>query len=299
MALTLFVGSTGPAEATCTGPSGGVENCAGAGTQSDISYTAPGVTTLNVNTLTVDPSRISLTGTGSSPTPATEVQHYTCSTGNAADCTITPGTLATPSTPATAETCAVASGAPSGTTCVAPPATAAGGPSGNSGPTLNVTYSQPGASTNVSGSGAVVAAGTIGVVGASNGSRGGNGSNGYVFSNGGDGGNGADGGTVTVTVTGAVQTSNNCVLPTACPNAGIVASSVGGDGGDGGDAKGISSNAGDGGLGGVGGNATVSFSGGAAKPSATIRLAPSRSARLATAAMAAMAAAWSSDTGGG
>jgi len=29
MALTLFVGSTGPVETTCTGPSGGVENCAG------------------------------------------------------------------------------------------------------------------------------------------------------------------------------------------------------------------------------------------------------------------------------
>ena len=84
MALALFVGSTGPAEATCTGPSGGVENCAGAGTQSDISYTAPGVTTLNVNTLTIDPSRISLTGSGASPAAATEVQHYTCSTGNAA-----------------------------------------------------------------------------------------------------------------------------------------------------------------------------------------------------------------------
>ncbi|BCG73009.1 outer membrane autotransporter barrel domain-containing protein [Mesorhizobium sp. 113-1-2] len=262
MALTLFVGSTGPAKATCTGPSGGVETCAGAGTQSDISYTAPGVTTLNVNTLTIDPSRISLTGSGASPSAATEVQHYTCSTGNAADCVITPEKPAQNGNPAVAESCAVASGAPSGTSCVAPPVKAAGGPSGNSGPTLVVNYYQPTANTNTPNSGAVIATGTIGVLGASNGSRGGNGSNGYVFSDGGDGANGADGGVITVNVDGAIRTSNNCVLPTACPNAGIVASSVGGDGGDGGDAKGISGDAGDGGLGGSGGNATVNFNSG-------------------------------------
>ncbi|WP_027036867.1 autotransporter outer membrane beta-barrel domain-containing protein [Mesorhizobium ciceri] len=268
MAFVLLVSSTDPARAACVAAGGNVENCTDAiPSPADLSFTAPGTTTLNVNTLTVDPSRISLTGTGSSPAPATEVQHYTCSTGNAADCTITPGTPASGNNPATAESCAVKSGAPSGTTCIAPPATAAGGPSGNSGPTLTVTYSQPGANANVSGSGAVIATGTIGVLGASNGSRGGNGSNGYVFSNGGDGGNGADGGTVTVNVTGAVRTSNNCVLPTGCPNAGIVASSVGGDGGDGGDAKGISGNAGDGGLGGVGGNATVNFNGGSVETS--------------------------------
>lgn len=262
MTLTLFVGSTGPAEATCTGPSGGVETCAGSGTQSDISYTAPGVTTLNVNTLTIDPSRISLTGSGANPAPATEVQHYTCSTGNAADCVITPEKPAQNGNPAVAESCAAASGAPAGTSCVAPPVKAAGGPSGNSGPTLVVNYNQPTANTNTPNSGAVIATGTIGVLGASNGSRGGNGSNGYVFSDGGDGANGADGGIVTVNVDGAVKTSNNCVLPTACPNAGIVASSVGGDGGDGGDAKGISGDAGDGGLGGSGGNATVNFNSG-------------------------------------
>ena len=265
MAFVLLVSSTDPARAACVAAGGNVENCTDAiPSPADLSFTAPGTTTLNVSTLTVDPSRISLTGTGSSPAPATEVQHYTCSTGNAADCTITPGTPASGNNPATAESCAVKSGAPSGTTCIAPPATAAGGPSGNSGPTLTVTYSQPGANANVSGSGAVIATGTIGVLGASNGSRGGNGSNGYVFSNGGDGGNGADGGTVTVNVTGAVRTSNNCVLPTGCPNAGIVASSVGGDGGD---AKGISGNAGDGGLGGVGGNATVNFNGGSVETS--------------------------------
>lgn len=261
MALTLFVGSTGPAEATCTGPSGGVETCAGAGTQSDISYTAPGVTTLNVNTLTIDPSRISLTGTGAAPSAPGEA-HYTCSTGIASDCTITLAVPANGSNPAQPEKCVVNSGATSGATCVAPPPVAAGGPSGNSGPTLVVNYNQPTANTNTPNSGAVIATGTIGVLGASNGSRGGNGSNGYVFSDGGDGANGADGGTVTVNVDGAVKTSNNCVLPTACPNAGIVASSVGGDGGDGGDAKGISGDAGDGGLGGSGGNATVNFNSG-------------------------------------
>ncbi|MBZ9997871.1 hypothetical protein [Mesorhizobium sp. BH1-1-4] len=255
MAAMLFIGPTGSAKAACVAASGNVENCTGA-PNADISYTAPGVTTLNVNTLTIDPSRISLTGTGAAPAdPSAGVQHYTCSSNDPARCTITPATPASNGHPATAESCA-------GPDCVAPPATAAGGPSGNSGPTLTVNYNQPAASTNTSGSGAVIANGTIGVLGSSSGSRGGNGSNGYVFSNGGDGHDGADGGSVTVNVTGAVQTSNNCVLPTACPNAGIVASSVAGDGGDGGDAKGISGNAGDGGLGGSGGTATANFNGG-------------------------------------
>ncbi|RUZ75064.1 hypothetical protein EN943_21825, partial [Mesorhizobium sp. M7A.F.Ca.US.006.01.1.1] len=219
MLAMMFIGLTGPAQATCVGPTGGVKDCTGAGTQPDINYNASdGVTTLNVNTLTIDPSRISLTGTGSAPAlPADGVQHFTCSSNDPALCTIHPAVPASGGNPAVAESC-------TGTACIAPPAKAAGGPSGNSGPTLTVNYNQPGADTNVSGSGAVIATGTIGVLGASNGSRGGNGSNGYVFSNGGDGHNGADGGAVTVNVDGAVKTSNNCVLPTGCPNAGIVAS---------------------------------------------------------------------------
>ncbi|RWE37382.1 MAG: hypothetical protein EOS78_15690, partial [Mesorhizobium sp.] len=262
MAVMLFIGATGPARAACVAAGGNVENCTGA-PNADISYTAPSVTTLNVNTLTINPSRVSLTGTGAAAQPPADgVQHYTCSTGNAADCVITPEKPAQNGNPAVAESCAVASGAPANTTCIAPPVKAAGGPSGTAGPTLVVNYDQPTANSNVANSGAVIATGNIGVLGASNGSRGGNGSNGYVFSDGGDGHNGADGGAITVNVDGAVKTSNNCVLPTVCAYAGIVASSVGGDGGDGGDAKGISGDAGDGGLGGSGGVATVNFSGG-------------------------------------
>jgi len=255
MATALFMGSTRPAEAACTGPSGGVETCAGAGTQSDISYSPP-VTTLTVNTLTIDPSRISLTGTGSAPAaPGAGVQHYTCSSNDPARCTITPATPASDGHAATAESCA-------GPDCIAPPATATGGAIGNSGPTLIVNYNQPGANPNVSGSGAVIATSTIGVLGASNGSAGGGGSDGYVFSNGGDGHDGAAGGAVTVNVDGAVQTDNNCPSTSPCPSAGIVASSVGGDGGNGGSAYGITGSAGKGGLGGVGGSATVNFTNG-------------------------------------
>src|SRR5882757_3447699 len=63
LATMLFVGPTGPAKAACAAAGGNVENCTDA-PPADISYTAPGTTTLNVNTLTIDPSRISLTGTG-------------------------------------------------------------------------------------------------------------------------------------------------------------------------------------------------------------------------------------------
>ncbi|TPM31479.1 hypothetical protein FJ967_24885 [Mesorhizobium sp. B2-3-4] len=266
MAASLLMSSTRSAEAACTGPSGGVESCTGSGTQSNIHYDASdGVTTLNVNTLDIDPSRISLTGTGAAPAAPGEA-HYTCSTVPS-DCTITLAVPANGSDPAKPETCVVKGTAPSGTTCVPPPAKAATGPSGNAGPTLTVNYNQPSANPGTPGSGTVAATGTIGVLGASNGSRGGNGSNGYVFANGGDGHNGADGGVVTVNVNGAITTTNNCSLSAPCPSAGIVASSVGGDGGDGGDAKGISGNAGNGGLGGSGGTATANFNGGSIETS--------------------------------
>jgi len=253
LAGLLFPIWSTPALAGCSGPSGGVETCTG-NVPSAVFNNTPGVTTLNVNTLTSNPSQISLIGTGADPLPATEVQHYTCSSG-AANCTITPGTPASQGHPATAETCSVNNGAPNGTTCVAPPAKAANGPSGHAGPEITVNYNQPGADANAPNSGAVIASGTTGVLGTSQGSRGGNGSNGYVFSNGGDGDNGADGGLATVNVNGAVQTTGDHAT-------GIAATSIGGDGGDGGDAKGISGNAGNGGLGGIGGTAVVNFNGG-------------------------------------
>ncbi|MBN9060676.1 MAG: hypothetical protein J0H21_16070, partial [Rhizobiales bacterium] len=187
--------------------------------------------------------------TGSSPIDPAAVEHYTCAPPaqvQPANCTITPAVPATDDEPAKPETCA-------GANCIAPPAKAASGPTGNAGPTLIVNYT-PGANA----ANGVVGGNTDGVPGViaqSNGSRGGNGSNGYVFSNGGDGGNGADGGNATVNANGNVTTS-------ADHAAGIVATSMAGNGGNGGGAYGISGSAGDGGLGGSGGTATVNFTGG-------------------------------------
>ncbi|MCX5571707.1 hypothetical protein [Kaistia nematophila] len=244
-----LLGASDPAAAACVGQTGNVMNCTGDANGGSAVYTAPSVTTLNVNSLTSNLSQVSLTGTGSSPIDPAAVEHYTCAPpaqGQPANCTITPAVPATDDEPAKPETCA-------GANCIAPPAKAASGPTGNAGPTLIVNYT-PGANA----ANGVVGGNTDGVPGViaqSNGSRGGNGSNGYVFSNGGDGGNGADGGNATVNANGNVTTS-------ADHAAGIVATSMAGNGGNGGGAYGISGSAGDGGLGGSGGTATVNFIGG-------------------------------------
>lgn len=142
LALAALTAASDPAAAACVGPTGNVMNCTDNANGGSAIYTSPSVTTLNVNTLTSNLSQVSLTGTGSTPNDPAAVEHYTCAPpaqGQPANCTITPAVPASGDQPAKAETCA-------GANCIAPPAKAASGPTGNSGPTLTVNY-QPGANS--------------------------------------------------------------------------------------------------------------------------------------------------------
>ena len=114
------------AEAQCV-QNGTTVTCTGS--VGSVSYNAPSVTILNVNSLTAIATWVSLTGTGSAAGSGGD-SHFTC-TPNPSDCAITIGVN-------TADTCSVNNNAPSGTKCVSTGA-AAFGPTGTSGPSVTVT----------------------------------------------------------------------------------------------------------------------------------------------------------------
>lgn len=166
------------------------------------------------DTLIVDSSgntgASSLRGTGSAVSNGASTNYtYICSSGNAADCTIT----ANASTGN--QSCSVNGGAPAGTACVGvPKVNATGGPPGESGPAVTV---------NVTAAGTVhPASGVADVTAISRGSNGGNRGNAYIFGDAGDGG--AGGGSATASLAGNVSTSGQGA-------AGLVTESLGGNGG--------------------------------------------------------------------
>jgi uncharacterized protein YhjY with autotransporter beta-barrel domain len=125
-----------------------------------------------------------------------------------------------------------------------------GGDTGGNGASLNLSYTQPGASVAVSSSGAIITGNAAGTVVTSAGGNGGNGGTGYLAGNGGGGGGGGNGQDVTATINGAISA-------TGASSPGVVAASIGGNGGNGGNAD--VSLGGSGGSGGTGGHAgTVS-----------------------------------------
>ncbi len=225
---------------------GTTETCTGGANGGSAIFGSPPVNDLEVNSLTQNLTGVALTGTGSAPGNGTSAQ-FTCETGGVpapGNCTIVPGTGTTPAS------CAVNSGAPAGTACVA--GSAGGGPSGNAGPQITVNAITGGFTITP---GAVALSGnTAAVQGVSQGSRGGDGGNSYVFGDAGNGSAGANGGLVGVTLNGNANTSG-------ANTPGVAASSLGGNGGNGGNAYVAGGSAGDGGAGGFGGDAAASFTG--------------------------------------
>ena len=107
--------------------------------------------------------------------------------------------------------------------------------------TLTLTYAQPGANPSSGGSGAIVTTNASGIVVTARGGNGGSGGDAYVAGNGRGGGDGGAGGTVTVSATGAISTSGNSAAGLVAASVGGDggnggdSAGVGGSGGNGGE----------------------------------------------------------------